>query len=541
MARGELAALAALAEWAAARADAFTAVAQMRDADAPAAARALEIVRAFIVERGLVLYGGQAIDYALRLRGARIYPDHQTPDFDFFSSDSVADAYDLAERLHAAGFPGVGAIPAIHVQTMRVKTDFIFVADISFAPPAVFARLPTVSFAGMRVLHPDYQRLDMHLAFCFPFNNPPREDAFNRFAKDLKRFRLFQEHFPVARGEPLNAAVGEPPNAVAGGAAAAPPRRVECAVDFRRAALHGFAAYGALRATLDSLVAAAEADAAAAGSADAADTAAACARARAALGELPALPVGVGAADADGLRPVAFEAPPALPAEAARLVVATPWPRDVVAALAAATGAAPAWSAPYMDARPLAARVGPVDVYSTRRRLLAVSSVEAPAGLGLEGGGAITLASPQFVLLFFLLEAHLAPDAGARDAYVDFYTGTLRLLELADAVISALRAAGGGPEVPADKYRAFVDSSPFGLTVKTLGDANHDASYLIRLAASAKALGDTPPGVDPAELAALAVAPPKYFPAAGKSSRPRFSYDVPAFQRDGRPVSPPIL
>ena len=123
---------AALSAWVSERSADFEAIAQKVDADAPTADRALEIVRSFIAERKLVLYGGQAIDFALRLKGSGIYPDYQTPDYDFYSPQSVDDAYDLAERLAAEGFKNVGALPAIHVQTMRVKTDFIFVADISY-------------------------------------------------------------------------------------------------------------------------------------------------------------------------------------------------------------------------------------------------------------------------------------------------------------------------------------------------------------------------------------------------------------------------
>ena len=46
---------------------------------------ALEHVRKFIIAEKLVIYGGQAIDYALRIKGEKIYSDHELPDFDVFS------------------------------------------------------------------------------------------------------------------------------------------------------------------------------------------------------------------------------------------------------------------------------------------------------------------------------------------------------------------------------------------------------------------------------------------------------------------------
>ncbi|GFR89410.1 BA71V-C475L protein [Elysia marginata] len=512
-------ALGLLAEWVEGRSKEFEAVAQVRDADAPTADRALDIVRAFIIERRLILYGGQAIDFALRLKGAQIYPDHQTPDFDFFSPQSVDDAYDLADILRTAGFANVGAIPAIHVQTMRVKTDFIYVADISYTPRAVFDSLPTVAFAGMRILHPDYQRTDMHLAFCFPFNNPPREDVFHRFSKDLKRFRLLQEHYPITSGAGLNDAQ------ITGGTTL-----TALEVDLAQVAVHGFAAYGVFRATLSFFIAA---------SAAAKVSKKILTRARELAAGTPEIKVTFEAA---GPRHrIHFEPP----VDAARLLLATPWPNEVVKSLTEMrTGAKVEWYAPYMDSRPLMARVSggglpDVDVHSTQNRLLAVSVVEVPSTADFPIK--VSIVSPQYLLLNFLYEAHVS-EGGVRGLYVGYYGATLRLLEAADLLIGALRAEKGGPKVPESTYRAFVESSPFGLAVRPFGDVNRNASYLIRLAGSARAVGDTPPGIDLADLPDLAKVPPKYFPSGlhddgSPSKRPSFDYETnAAFQRAGQPL-----
>jgi hypothetical protein len=539
-----------LAAWAASRAKDFEYVAQVRDADSPVADRALEIVKKFIIARGLILYGGQAIDCALRLKGSRVYPDHQTPDFDFYSPRSVDDAFALADLLVAAGFANVGAIPAIHVQTMRVKTDFIFVADISYTPRDVFDSLPTVNFAGMRVLHPDYQRTDMHLAFCFPFNTPPREDVFHRFAKDLKRFRLFQEFYPVTSGEALSSIVpgeldkntttsADDDDDVRGGASPA-KSLTAVEVDLSRVAIHGFAAYGVFRATFCFLAAAAL---------EAGVSKKVLAAARALAARTPALAVSF-EAGAAGRHRVTFD-PPAI---APRLLLATPWPDEVAAGIAAdRDGASVEWYAPYMDSRPLMARVGggpgpDVDVHSTRGRLLAVSVVDAP-GAGAATPVQVTLVSPQYLLLNLLYEAHVS-SGGARELYVEYYVATLRLLEAADILIAALRAEGGGPKVSEATFRAFVGSSPFGLAVRPLGTENHDASYLIRLSCSARNVGDTPPGLDPASLPNLANVPPKYFPGRGRDGagkqHPSFDYEANLdFQRAGglirAPGAPPSV
>jgi hypothetical protein len=541
-----------LREWAGARAEEFSAVAQKLDADAALARRALDEVRRFIVERKLILYGGLAIDYALRLRGGGADPPHKIPDYDFFSPRSVEDAYALADRLAEAGFENVGAIPAIHVQTMRVSVDFIYVADISYAPPAVFERMPTIPFAGMRVLHPDYQRLDMHLAFCFPYAHPPREDIFHRYPKDLRRFRLFQGHFPIAAGgalgrpllpgpaPPEKGRAGEPPaGGPAGdpptGGAAGPPAAIEASFDPARAVLHGFAAYALIVRALGELRAAAHGEGVGPSIAARADALLAGAPAPPPL-TLEARPRSGG----DGRRLRLRLTPPAADA---RLVLASAWPEEVAADLAEGAGGGVEWYAPYMDARPRMARVAragaaPIDVFSTHGRLLATALVD-----GGGDAGPVPVVSPQYLLLHFLHEAFAAGPGPRQGLYSRFYAATLALLEAGGVFLAALRREGGGPAAAA-AFRALVVSSPFGLPVRPFGGANLSASYLARLARSARAVGDSPPGLPPSALPDLSEIPPRYYPGSSHAvgERPRFDYSSnPAFQQDGGPLTRPSV
>lgn len=513
-ARGALAAAplregaAALARWAEARAKELEVVAQRRDADGPATDRALEVVAAFIRERGLVLFGGLAIDYALRLKGGRLYPDDERPDFDFLSPRSVDDAYDLADRLHAAGFEAVGVIRAIHVQTMRVRTNFVYVADVGYAPPEVFAALPTVEYQGMRVIHPDYQRMDQLLAFCFPLNGPPREDVFHRWRKDLKRFRLYEEFYPFE-------AAGRGPGAPASGAgrAAAPRQNPEAPrVSARYAvpvagaalsltvALHGFAAYAALRGALDELAATFEAEATAARLAGAAP--------RLALEFPDAHSVAVDTPVGDAVH------------------VASPMPAAAIAGLGEAR-----WHDPYMDYSPEWVRVGPAAVLSTRGRLLAASVVAVRVGPGAEPAQA-RVVTPQYLLLHFLLAAHRSAGA-ERETYRAYYRHTLDILRAAEAIFAERGA--GDPAARDSLLREFV-LGPFGPTVCTLGAVNHDAAYVIKIASAAEKLRDSPPPalhLPPGVAGLLAGLPQAYYPGSGKP-RPSFDYGAnPLFRRSG--------
>lgn len=161
---------------------------------------AIDIVKKFIVDRELIVYGGSAIDYALRLRGDFIYPDDALaiPDLDFYSSNSVEDSYDLADMLFDAGFPAARAIVGMHTDTMRVDFgDNHFIADIHYVPRIIFEKIPTLMYEGMKIVHPSFQRVDLHSALSFPYDNPPLEVIFARWDKDVKRFNKLNAAYPI--------------------------------------------------------------------------------------------------------------------------------------------------------------------------------------------------------------------------------------------------------------------------------------------------------------------------------------------------------
>jgi hypothetical protein len=160
-----------------------------------------EIVKQFIIDNKLIVYGGTAIDYALRLKGDKIYPDDllKIPDLDFYSPKNVEHSYQLADILFARGYREARAINAMHMETMKVDVAANhFIADISYRPQSIFEKLPFLEWAGMRIIHPDFQRVDQHSALSFPYDDAPREVIFARWAKDIKRFNILASHYPIA-------------------------------------------------------------------------------------------------------------------------------------------------------------------------------------------------------------------------------------------------------------------------------------------------------------------------------------------------------
>lgn len=169
----------------------------------------ITILIQFIRDHGLIIYGGLAIDYALRLFGDKIYPDELLQiDYDFFSPSNVEHAYDIADAFyklavdlvdHSAQLTeGIRAIGALHVKTMRVDIgDNHFIADLTYCPEGIFRKLPTLEYQGIKIIHPDMQRIDIHSSLSFPYDYAPFEVIFNRWKKDITRFNLLDKYYPI--------------------------------------------------------------------------------------------------------------------------------------------------------------------------------------------------------------------------------------------------------------------------------------------------------------------------------------------------------
>lgn len=165
--------------------------------------RGTKIVRDFIIERNLIVYGGTTIDCLLRLKGSKLYPDDllEIADLDFISPNSVDDAYDLCDILYKAGFKNVRCLQGRHVQTMRVDIeDANYIADIAYCPLSLFKKIKYATFENMRIVTADMQKIDIHSSFMLPYGNPGAEVVFQRWSKDLKRFNLLEQYYPALTG-----------------------------------------------------------------------------------------------------------------------------------------------------------------------------------------------------------------------------------------------------------------------------------------------------------------------------------------------------
>lgn len=164
--------------------------------------KALETVCNFIQRKNRILVGGMAIDIALRSKGSKLYKDDQFPDYDFISPEFHKDAYELGDIL-SKDFAGISCIMAFHTSTMKVRLNFQEVADITYVPPNIYDIIPTITHMNFRVVHPHFQMIDQHRALSLPYEKPPLETVFGRWKKDIQRYDILNEKFPIKQ-EPTN-------------------------------------------------------------------------------------------------------------------------------------------------------------------------------------------------------------------------------------------------------------------------------------------------------------------------------------------------
>jgi hypothetical protein len=444
--------------------------------------RANDMVRQFIIDRNLILYGGLAIDYALRLKGGQIYPDDEVPDFDFYSPRNIDDAYDLADILFDAGFPNVGVTRGIHTQTVRVRADYTFVADISYIEQEIYDGIPTINYMGIRCRHPHDQIKAIHTALCFPFASPPMEDIYNRLRKDIKRYNMLMLHYPVI-GPPIASELKNMTSIFK--IPIMSPYTSEL-----RFAFGGFIAYALLRKSLSQLIDA-----------------------------LKVTDIRVSAPILNvnfmNKLTVSIDQPHGI----TNTVVASPWIDEVIANYSKVRH----YEA-YSDEYPTSAQVDNVIVMSTKNQLLSTFAIQATETMK------VLVISPQYLLLWFLVESHRSKNKKLKDIYLAYYVYTIEIINVAEELYADADAD------PTNAAYHFAQS-PFAPITTVIGNVNNSPSFILGNVMSAARAGVEIPAVlniDPISMDLIEGLPIGYYPDR-KKPRPVFDYNLsPLFQSSGK-------
>ena len=160
------------------------------------------VTKEFMIEKGLLLYGGLAINLSLP-KDKRFYGIYELPDYDFFSPQAKAHAIELAERYYSMGYKYVEVRPGIHFETYKVFVEFVPVADITDIPPKLFRQLLDISLSEKTIImryNPNLELNIVPLSFLrLAFHNElSRPDGhIERWSKVYKRMVIFYATYPV--------------------------------------------------------------------------------------------------------------------------------------------------------------------------------------------------------------------------------------------------------------------------------------------------------------------------------------------------------
>jgi hypothetical protein len=162
-------------------------------ANSPEIKKIIGIVERFIKRKGLMCYGGTAINNILPKQDQFYNKEVEIPDYDFFSPNALNDAKELADEYVKEGFIEAEAKSGQHYGTFKVFVNFIPVADITSIPKELFNSLKkeAIRVAGIYYTPANYLRMLMYLELSRPAGDV------SRWEKVLKRLTLLNKAYPL--------------------------------------------------------------------------------------------------------------------------------------------------------------------------------------------------------------------------------------------------------------------------------------------------------------------------------------------------------
>jgi len=155
-------------------------------------------VEEFIKKKKLICYGGTALNNLLP-DDKQFYSNADIPDYDFFSTDPINDAKELADMFYKSGYIDVQAKAGMHEGTYKVFVNYFGIADITYLPLKMFRKLQKECIEKKNILYvpPNYLLMMIYDELSSPNGNV------SRWEKVYSRFCLFIEYYPLQVGNCL--------------------------------------------------------------------------------------------------------------------------------------------------------------------------------------------------------------------------------------------------------------------------------------------------------------------------------------------------
>lgn len=164
-----------------------------RIVNTPEIQKIITVVEKFIKRKKLVCYGGIAINALLPDEDKIYNKDVDLPDYDFFSSNALEDAKELADIYAKEGYTEVEAKAGQHHGTFKVFVNFLGVADITYLPKELFntVKKQAVKVDGILYTDANFLRMGMFLELSRPSGDT------DRWEKVMKRLALINKYHPL--------------------------------------------------------------------------------------------------------------------------------------------------------------------------------------------------------------------------------------------------------------------------------------------------------------------------------------------------------
>jgi predicted nucleotidyltransferase len=164
---------------------------------------ALDVIKEYIINNNLLIVGGTAIDYALKLKNNTLYNDlYQVPDFDIISPNNVEHANNIGEILCNLQYKDISIVPAIHHTTVRVQLLGFTLFDSTYVPDYIYNKIPYLEYKEFKFIDPTFQKINQYLSLSLLFKiTGPSYNILNRFTKDVQRLDLLNNYYTIT---PIN-------------------------------------------------------------------------------------------------------------------------------------------------------------------------------------------------------------------------------------------------------------------------------------------------------------------------------------------------
>ena len=165
--------------------------------NSPIVKKIINIVEIFLQSRRLLCYGGTAINNILPKKAQFYNKDIEIPDYDFFSTNALQDAKNLADIYFKNGFEEIEAKAGVHFGTFKVFVNFIPVADITQMDPLIFNVLykEAITINNISYVPPNFLRMALYLELSRP------EGDVSRWEKVFKRLILLNDYHPLVANQ----------------------------------------------------------------------------------------------------------------------------------------------------------------------------------------------------------------------------------------------------------------------------------------------------------------------------------------------------